>query len=290
MDPVAFSIFGIDIMWYALLIMLGVILGLILTNFNTTRKELGLDFDVVMDAFLYAFPLALIGARAYYVAFEWDRYKDDLFQILNVRGGGLAIHGGLIGALLGVVLYKFLSKKSARYILSHADAAAPGLVLAQAVGRWGNFINGEAHGGPVTKEFISRFPAFIQEGMLINGQYFHPTFLYESAWNVLVCIILMILFWKRRKNHEGTILAWYLILYSIGRFFIESLRTDSLYVGPLRTAQVISVIMMAVGALYLIYKYRSRTIEEVPSIDEALIDSHKEEDTAESNTEEDSRK
>lgn len=260
MDPVAFRIFGIEIMWYAVLIMLGVVLGLILTRFNTTRKELNLDFDVVMDAFLYAFPLALIGARLYYVAFEWDLYRDNLAQILNVRGGGLAIHGGLIGALIGVLIYKFTAKKSTGYILNHADAVAPGLILAQATGRWGNFINKEAHGGPMTEEFIARFPQFIQDGMFINGQYYHPTFLYESVWNVLICIVLMVLFWKRRKNHEGTIVAWYLILYSLGRFFIEGLRTDSLYVGPLRTAQVISVIMMAIGLVYLLYKYRSKPV------------------------------
>lgn len=258
MDPVAFRIFGIEIMWYAVLIMLGVVLGLILTRFNTTRKDLDLDFDVVIDAFLYAFPLALIGARLYYVAFEWDLYRDDLLQILNVRGGGLAIHGGLIGALIGVLIYKATAKKSTGYILNHADAVAPGLILAQATGRWGNFINQEAHGGPVSEAFIGNFPQFIQDGMFINGQYYHPTFLYESLWNVLVCLILMILFWRRRRHHEGTVLAWYLILYSLGRFFIEGLRTDSLYVGPFRTAQVISVVMMAIGILYLVYKYRSK--------------------------------
>lgn len=258
MDPVAFRIFGIEIMWYALLIMLGVVLGLILTRFNTTRKDLDLDFDVVIDAFLYAFPVALVGARLYYVIFEWDLYRDNLAQILNVRGGGLAIHGGLIGAVIGVLVYKITTKKSTAFILNHADAAAPGLILAQATGRWGNFVNREAHGGPVTEEFISHFPQFIQDGMFINGQYYHPTFLYESLWNILISTVLVVLFWKRRKHHEGTILAWYLVLYSLGRFFIEGLRTDSLYVGPLRTAQVISIIMMSLGIIYLVYKYRSK--------------------------------
>ncbi len=255
MDPVAFNLFGIEIMWYAVLIMSGVLLGLLIAKINTSRRDLELSFDDFLDAFIYAFPLAIIGARIYYVIFEWSSYKDDLMQIFNIRGGGLAIHGGLIGALAGVLIYKLVRKKSGSYMLSLGDAAAPGLILAQAVGRWGNFINREAHGGPVSQEFIQRFPAFIQEGMLINGQHYHPTFLYESVWNILVGILLIFLFWKRKKHHEGTILAWYMILYSIGRFFIEGLRTDSLYVGGLRTAQVISILMAGLGVLYLAYKY-----------------------------------
>lgn len=256
LNPVAFSVFGIDIMWYALLIMLGVIMALITTKINVgRRKELNLSFDAVLDGFLYAFPLALLGARVYYVIFEWDMYRDNLWQILNVRGGGLAIHGGLIGAVIGVLIYKLKEKKSAAFVLNHTDAVAPGLVLAQAIGRWGNFVNQEAHGGPVSQEFISRFPSFIQEGMLINGQYYHPTFLYESLWNILVFVALMLLYRKRKRDHEGTILAWYMVLYSSGRFFIESLRTDSLMIGPLRTAQLISVLMFTIGAAYLAWKY-----------------------------------
>ncbi|KAF5070382.1 Prolipoprotein diacylglyceryl transferase [bioreactor metagenome] len=271
MDPVAFRFFGIDIMWYAVLIMAGVLLGLLVAKFNTTRADLQLSFDDFLDAFLYAFPLAIIGARLYYVAFEWSNYKDHLIEILNIRGGGLAIHGGLIGAVAGVILYKVIKKKPTAYMLSLADAAAPGLILAQAVGRWGNFMNQEAHGGPVTKEFIQQFPAFIQEGMYINGQYFHPTFLYESTWNILMGILLIVLFWKRKKHHEGTILAWYMILYSLGRFFIESLRTDSLWVGGLRTAQLISVIMGSLGILYLIYQY-TRKPKEMPAPTEVETD------------------
>lgn len=260
MDPVAFKVFGVPIMWYAVLIMTGVILALFVTQFNDSRKELNLSFDDTTDAFLYAFPLAIIGARLYYVAFEWDRYKDNLSEILNIRGGGLAIHGGLIGAFIGVLIYKLVKKKKAAYMISLADAAMPGLVLAQAIGRWGNFMNQEAHGGPVTKEFISHFPAFIQQGMLIDGSYYHPTFLYESLWNLLVFAILMFLFWKRRPHHEGTIIAWYMILYSIGRFFIEGLRTDSLYIGGLRTAQLISLAMILLGLIYLFYKYRKKPV------------------------------
>lgn len=262
MNPVAFNLFGIDIMWYAVLIMTGVVFGLIVARINTSRKDLNLSFDDFLDAFLYAFPLAIVGARLYYVIFEWDQYKDNLIQILNVRGGGLAIHGGLIGAVIGVLIYKFTKKKTTDYMLSLADAAAPGLILAQGVGRWGNFINREAHGGPVTQEFIARFPKIIQDGMYINGQYYHPTFLYESLWNLSMAVVLLILFWRRKKHHQGTVIAWYMILYSLGRFFIEGLRTDSLYVGGLRTAQVISILMAAAGGLYLLYKYTRKAETE----------------------------
>ncbi len=248
-------------MWYAVLIMFGVVLGLIVARFNTSRKDLNLKFDDLLDAFLYAFPLAIVGARAYYVIFEWDQYKNNLMEILNIRGGGLAIHGGLIGAVIGVLIYKFNQKKSAEYMLSLADAAAPSLILAQGVGRWGNFVNREAHGGPVTQEFISRFPKFIQDGMYINGQYYAPTFFYESMWNFSMFLVLMVIFWRRKKHHQGTVLAWYMILYSAGRFVIEGMRTDSLYVGGLRTAQIISILMALTGAAYLIYKYTRKPVE-----------------------------
>lgn len=255
MNPVAFQIFGISIMWYAVLIMTGVLVALFVAKLNCQRKDLNLSFDDLTDAFVYAFPMAIVGARLYYVAFEWNNYKDNLLEILNVRGGGLAIHGGLIGAVLGVLIYKVIHKKNTAYLLSLADAAAPAIPLAQAIGRWGNFVNQEAHGGPVSKEFISKFPEFIQKGMLINGTYYAPTFLYESLWNIAVFLILMVLFRRRHRQHQGTILAWYMILYSIGRFFIEGMRTDSLYAGGLRTAQVISLVMIALGVIYNILMY-----------------------------------
>ncbi len=265
MNKVAFEIGGFQIMWYAVLIMAGVILGLITVNYNVKRrKDLGVTFDDVTDAFLYAFPMAIIFARLYYVAFEWERYKGNLGEIINIRGGGLAIHGGILGAVIGVLIYKAVSKKSGRQILNMADAAAPGMILAQAVGRWGNFINQEAYGSEVNRKFIEHFPDFIQDGMFINKKFYHPTFLYESLWNLAVFAVLMYLFGKRKKNREGTVLAWYLILYSTGRFFIESLRTDSLWIGPIRTAQLASVIMFLAGLIYLIY--RSRKKDEITDI------------------------
>lgn len=259
MNPVAFSIFGIDIMWYALLITAGVIIALMVTNFNTKNKLFDVKFDDILDAFLYAFPLAIIGARIYYVIFEWESYKGNFMSIINIRQGGLAIHGGLIGAAVGVLIYMKVSKKSGKTVLEMSDCAAPSIILAQAIGRWGNFVNKEAHGGVVSKEFISKFPKFIQDGMLIGGNYYHPTFLYESVWNFLMFIVLMIIFWKKKKGQEGTVLAWYMILYSIGRFIIEGMRTDSLMFGGLRQAQLISIAMIGLGSIYLVFKYRKAT-------------------------------
>ncbi|PKK40007.1 Prolipoprotein diacylglyceryl transferase [Clostridiaceae bacterium JG1575] len=255
MNRVAFRIFGLDIMWYAILIMTGVLIALGVSRFTTSRKGFNLSYDHLLDAFVYAFPLALVGARIYYVIFEWNQYQGDFLKMLDIRSGGLAIHGGLIGAFIGVLIYKAVHKRTTHYMLNLADAAMPGIIIAQAVGRWGNFVNQEAYGGPVSQEFINRFPAFIQQGMLINGQYHHPTFLYESLWNLLIFAVLLMLFLKRKPYREGTIIAWYMILYSIGRFFIEGLRTDSLYIGSLRQAQVISLVWIALGVIYLIYKY-----------------------------------
>lgn len=256
MDPVAFRLFGIPIMWYGVLITLGVLVGFVVLYYNCRRSQGTISFDDVTDAFLYAFPLALIGARVYYVLYELDQY-DSFREMIDFRSGGLAIHGGIIGAALGVFIYKKVKKKSLKEILDMVDAAAPAMILAQAIGRWGNFMNQEAHGGAVSEEFISRFPAFIQNGMNIGGTYYHPTFLYESIWNVLCFLILMYLFGKRKKNEQGIVVYSYLILYSIGRFFIEGMRTDSLMFLGMRQAQLISVALILFGAI-MIYINKKR--------------------------------
>lgn len=256
MDPIAFRLFGTPIMWYGVLITLGVLVAFVIVYINAKRSNGAVSFDDVTDAFLYAFPLALIGARVYYVLYELDQYET-FMEMLNFRSGGLAIHGGLIGAAIGVLIYKLVKKKSLPAILDMADAAAPSIILAQAIGRWGNFMNQEAHGGPVTEAFISRFPEFIQKGMLINGTYYHPTFLYESIWNVLVFVLLMIWFGKKKEKEHGIILYAYMIFYSIGRFFIEGLRTDSLMFLGMRQAQLISVAAILFG-IVMIYLTRRK--------------------------------
>ena len=250
-NPVAFDLFGFEVMWYGILIGFGIVLAFILAYKNAKKK--GLNFDVLIDIFLVSFPCAIIGARAYYVIFEWSNYKDDLLSIFNIRQGGLAIHGGLIGAFLAAFIYTRIKKIK---FLAYADLVAPSIILAQAVGRWGNFMNSEAHGDVVSKEFILKFPKFIQDGMYINGQYYNPTFLYESIWDILVCIILVAILYKVKKGYEGVVISSYMILYSIGRFFIEGLRTDSLMFLGLRMAQLISLVGIILGVIYIFIRVK----------------------------------
>ena len=172
MNPVAFELFGQPIRWYGIIIAGGVLVAFFVSYILAKKK--GLDFDIITDGFLWSFPFAIVGARLYYVAFEYKNYHSFL-DVINIRNGGMAIHGGLIGGL--VVAYIFTRIKKINFF-EYIDVIMPGVILAQAIGRWGNFMNQEAHGGPVTEAFISKFPEFIQRGMLINGTYYHPTFLY----------------------------------------------------------------------------------------------------------------
>jgi len=235
---VAFSIFGLEIRWYGLLIASAVLIGTVLALKEAKRK--GVKEETLIDMFLFAVPAAIIGARAYYVIFMWDYYSKNPSQILNIRGGGLAIHGVIIAGTLVVIIFAKVRKES---FWKLADIVAPSLILGQAIGRWGNFANQEAHGGPTDLPW----------GIMIDGVKVHPTFLYESIWNLLVFGFLL---WYRRKKAtvEGEIYLLYLILYSVGRFFIEGLRTDSLMLGPFRVAQLISLAIIMSGGAYLIWK------------------------------------
>lgn len=243
MNPIAFSVFGLDIRWYGLLISVAMIVGVTLAIKESER--IGLNSEIITDLFLWILPAAIIGARLYYVLFEWGYYREHYSEIFAIRNGGLAIHGGVIASL--IVGYVFLKKKDINF-WTVADIVAPSLILGQAIGRWGNFINQEAHGGMVSKEFISYFPTFIQKQMYIEGQYYHPTFLYESVSNFLIFAFL-IFYRGKKKKKDGEIIALYAILYSIVRFFIEGLRTDSLMLGKLRIAQVVSLILLLIGTV-----------------------------------------
>lgn len=233
MDPIAFRIFGIDIAWYGILISLGILFGIAVATYRA-KKE-GLYNDVIMDMALIAVPAAIIGARAYYVIFSWDFYSKNPREILNIRQGGLAIHGAIIaGVLAGYLFCRY--KKIGFWTL--ADICAPSIILGQAIGRWGNFVNQEAHGGPTNLPW----------GIEVNGVKVHPTFLYESLWNFGVFGFL--LYYSKKKKYDGQIFILYLILYSIARYFIEGLRTDSLMFGPFRVAQLISIVSI-VGAIII---------------------------------------
>lgn len=238
MLAVAFSIFGLEIRWYGLLIASAVLIGTVLALKEAKRK--GVNEETLIDMLLFAVPAAIIGARAYYVVFMWDYYSKNPSQILNIRGGGLAIHGVIIAGTLVAIIFAKVRKES---FWKLADIVAPSLILGQAIGRWGNFANQEAHGGPTDLPW----------GIMVDGVKVHPTFLYESIWNLLVFGFLL---WYRRKKAtvEGEIYLLYLILYSVGRFFIEGLRTDSLMLGPFRVAQLISLAIIMSGGAYLIWK------------------------------------
>jgi phosphatidylglycerol---prolipoprotein diacylglyceryl transferase len=248
MNPIAFSIFGLPIRWYGLLIASGMLIGILIAKHTTRAKDI--SYDTFTDLLLLAIPVGIIGARVYYIIFEFEQYRGNLAAMINVREGGLAIHGGIIFGVLAALVY---SKFKRINLIKYLDAAAPSIILAQAIGRWGNFFNQEAHGGPVSQDFMSKFPEFIQKGMFIDGQYYHPTFLYESLWNLGVFIILLLL--VNRSRRDGATFFTYIGLYSVGRFFIEGLRTDSLMVGPLRAAQLVSLIGVAIWIIYLLYTY-----------------------------------
>ncbi len=255
MNPVAFEIFGMDIRWYGIIIGSGVLMAFLSSYFLAKRKDL--DFDIITDGFLWSFPFGIIGARLYYVAFDFKYGNyETFFDVINTRNGGMAIHGGLIGALL--VAFIFTKYKKINFF-EYIDVIMPGVILAQAIGRWGNFMNQEAHGGAVTEEFISKFPEFIQNGMLISGTYYHPTFLYESLWNIVVFVLLVFILNKKKEQH-GIVIGSYMILYSIGRFFIEGMRTDSLMVLGLRTAQLISLAGILVGTVLIFWAIKKSKI------------------------------
>jgi prolipoprotein diacylglyceryl transferase len=237
MDPVAFTIFGIDIMWYGVLISLGVLLGVIFALREC--KRIGFKEDDLLDFLLIAIPSAIVGARAYYVIFSWDYYSKNPGEIINIRNGGLAIHGALIAGVIVGVIFCRIRKIN---VLKLLDIVMPSVALGQAIGRWGNFINQEAHGGPTNLPW----------GIMVNGQKVHPTFLYESIFDFCIFLFLM-WFRKNKKTTDGQVLGLYLILYSAGRFLVEGLRTDSLMFLGMRVAQLISLASVLAGVLLLLY-------------------------------------
>lgn len=250
MNPVIFSIGSFSIRWYSVLILVGIIVAILLAE--KEAKKFKFEKDFIFDLAFWIIVFGIIGARLYYVIFNFDYYKGNFFDIFKIWNGGLAIHGGIIAGLITLLIYcKIKGVKPLRV----TDIAVPSLILAQAIGRWGNFFNGEAH-GPVTtlanlKDLF--IPQFIIDGMNIGGVCYHPTFLYESIWCVLGFLVLIIVrkFYKSLKC--GQLTCVYLIWYGIGRLFIESLRTDSLMLGSIKVAQLISTIMIVVGVLFFFY-------------------------------------
>ncbi len=245
-DPVAFSIFGLDIMWYAILIMSGMVIATAICYFRAPSQ--GIESEQVLNFAIICIPAAIIGARAYYVIFNWDYYGGDIYRILNIRGGGLAIHGGLILGLATAALLCYFWKVRP---LNLMDLCVPGIALAQSIGRWGNYFNSEAHGGPTDLPWA----------VIINGESYHPTFLYESIWCFILFLVL--LYVDRHRDFEGQVVLLYGILYSLERFFVEALRTDSLMIGPFKQAQVLSLCIIIVCVIfYIILKRRSDRLKK----------------------------
>jgi len=251
-NPVAVYIGPLAIYWYGIIMATAFVLGTLLA-YRFAAKS-GIDPEHVLNLLILIIPAAIIGARLYYVFFSWEYYSHNPLEIFAIRRGGLAIHGGLLGGFLAGLFYV---RKHNLDFWKMGDIFAPCIILGQAIGRWGNFINQEAFGGPVSREFIGRFPGFIQKQMFIGGQYHHPAFLYESLWDLLVFAFLM--FNRKRVKFQGQILLYYLALYSAGRFFIEGLRTDSLMLGPVRVAQLVSLILIAVSVVLFELKIKRKT-------------------------------
>jgi len=228
---------------------MGVILALIVIMKEVKKSKI--DKDKFYDLAFYTLIFGILGARIYYVIFNMDYYINHIEEIFEIWNGGLAIHGGIIAGLITIYIF---TKKNNMKFLKILDIIVPGLILAQGVGRWGNFFNGEAFGPVVSYSFLKKtlVPSFIIKGMKIYGYYHMPTFLYESVWDILGFIIMIIL--RKKKHKEGFLTGFYLSYYSLGRFFIELLRTDSLRLGIIKVACLMSLIMFAIGIILMTKK------------------------------------
>ncbi|MCB6218693.1 prolipoprotein diacylglyceryl transferase [Bacillus paralicheniformis] len=258
LNPIAFHLGPIAVHWYGIIIGLGALLGLWLAVREGERR--GLHKDTFVDLVLFAIPIAILCARAYYVIFQWGYYSEHPDQIIQIWNGGLAIHGGLIGAVLTGIIY---AKVKGLSFWKLADIAAPSILLGQAIGRWGNFMNQEAHGEAVSRAFLENLhlPDFIINQMYIDGQYYQPTFLYESLWSFTGIVVLLLL--RKANLKRGELFLIYVIWYSMGRYYIEGLRTDSLMLtANLRIAQVISIVLILSAAALIAYRrFKGREIK-----------------------------
>lgn len=250
MDPIIFTIGGFSLRWYSVCIFLGIVFAYILANKESKKFDLPKDF--LFDLAFWIIIMGIIGARLYYVIFNFDLFKNDLIEILRVWNGGLAIHGGIIAGFITLVIY---CKKRNVNIFRMTDIVSIPLLLAQVIGRWGNFFNGEAH-GPVTTitnlENMKFIPDFVIEGMNIGGVYYHPTFYYESLWCLLGVGVLLLVRKYFKYLKVGQLSCLYFMWYGVGRYFIESLRTDSLMLGGIKVAQIFSIVTFLIALVIFI--------------------------------------
>jgi phosphatidylglycerol---prolipoprotein diacylglyceryl transferase len=240
----------LSLRWYGLLIAIAVLVGLWLSQQLAKKRQM--NPELVGDLVIWLILGAIPAARLYYVLFQWSYYSQHPDEILTIWRGGIAIHGAILGGTLAAVIFSRLKKCSFWRL---ADVVAPSLILGQAIGRWGNFFNSEAFGSPTNLPWKLSIPADRRPSGSESIEYYHPTFLYESLWNLMVFGLLMTLFLGFPKLKRGTIFLVYAIAYSCGRFWIEGLRTDSLMLGPLKMAQMVSLIGIGIGVIGLVWLY-----------------------------------
>lgn len=248
-NPVAFTLGPISVRWYGIIIACGIIIAYFVGQREMIKR--GFNEEILTDLLIWAVPISIICARIYYVTFEWPYYAAHPDEIIQIWHGGIAIHGALIGAFVTAIIF---THKRGISFWKIADILAPSLIIGQIIGRWGNFMNQEAYGGVVERSFLENLhlPNWLIEQMNVNGFYHHPTFLYESVWNLIGLIILLVL--RKVNPQRGEIFLTYIIWYSFGRFFVERMRTDSLLIGDLRMAQIVSLVGLVLGVIILIYR------------------------------------
>ncbi|MDE6835005.1 MAG: prolipoprotein diacylglyceryl transferase [Ruminococcus sp.] len=251
-NPTAFTIFGIDIQWYGIIITFGLVLAMIYVM--PKMKRFGIDADKALDAIIGGVLGGIVGARTYYVIFNWDNYKGDIMAIINTRNGGLAIYGGIIGSVaVGLIICKLRNIK----FLPILDITALGFLIGQGIGRWGNFVNQEAF-GTNTDSIFGMTGGEIQSTILADRasgldylQTVHPCFLYESVWCLLGFLIISL--YSRKRKYDGQILLMYMTWYGAERFVVEGLRTDSLMIGSLRVSQILSAVICIISVVIQIF-------------------------------------
>ena len=258
-NNVAFHIASKPIYWYGILIMLGVILAVAYASARS--RQFGIRQDDLYDAVLFAVPLGIVCARIYYVIFEWEQYKDNLSEIFATWHGGLAIYGGIIGGIIVIVV---LCKVKKIYVMDMLDLFASAVPIGQILGRWGNFFNCEAYGSSTTLPWRMVIGKTLEEAGATGN---HPTFFYESAWNLIGFIILY--FSSKKRKYHGEILLLYLGWYGLGRFFIEGLRTDSLYLWGtgIRVSQVVALICIIIGLGGFLFNRKMPFLQEINRAD-----------------------
>lgn len=264
--PILKQIGPITIRWYGLLIASAVLIGVSLSQYLAKRRNI--NPELLSDLSIWLVIAAIPAARIYYVLFQWPEYASKPEKIIAIWEGGIAIHGAIIGGILAALIFAKLKQISFWQL---ADLVAPSLILGQAIGRWGNFFNSEAFGGPTNLPWKLYIPPERRPPELVNFEYFHPTFLYESLWDLMVFTLLITLFFRslsgKLRLRVGTLFMVYLATYSLGRLWIEGLRTDSLMLGPLRIAQVVSLTGITLGLAGLAWLYiRKRPLPDVVSL------------------------